>query len=322
VGGIVLLFCVLSNQRVFSPPATAAAQPAASPSPTPYTLATSQPTPSPNATSVVPEAMLPFTYRARLSDKDHFNLAGNDLRRSDSTEPSDILLQDRLNYYKSETHDVEDQGDPAYASLDYPAYSQLFVNKTVIAYPWNGRDLIIHENPLVEVTVMNDRILVTILEEGAAPPPRAKLVKIPDATPSPQPSAHMPTYTSKDADKVLKLIAAYMQATQKGKPTGLKPYCRSVLETFYGKRNVSLEDAEKDIADYYKVWPKQTTSFNLAECRVEQKSDGSFEVTLPFSWSVSDGRRTKNGISRLHATVCRAADGTFLISAVSNEKMS
>jgi hypothetical protein len=43
---------------------------------------------------------------------------------------------------------------------------------------------------------------------------------------------------------------------------------------------------------------------------------------LPFSWSVSDGKRIKNGVSRLRATVCRAADGKFLISAVVERKVS
>jgi len=92
-----------------------------------------------------------------------------------------------------------------------------------------------------------------------------------------------------------------------------------VLDNFYGKRSISVEYAEKDIADYYKIWPKQTTSFDPAQCKVEPETDGSFAVALPFSWSVSYGRKTKNGTSRLHATVRRAADGRFLISAVSNK---
>jgi hypothetical protein len=149
-------------------------------------------------------------------------------------------------------------------------------------------------------------------------PPRAELVKMPDASVPPHPSE--PTaYAPDDVSIVVKLIIAYMQATQNGRPTSLKPYCTSVLDNFYGKRSISVEYAEKDIADYYKIWPKQTTSFDPAQCKVEPETDGSFAVALPFSWSVSDGGKTKNGTSRLHATVRRAADGRFLISAVSNE---
>jgi hypothetical protein len=164
-------------------------------------------------------------------------------------------------------------GPKAGEQVALPPVGRVLLDRRTVQASWTVASVSVTGNPLVEVTVMSDRILVKILEEEAAPPPRAELVKLPDATPSPRPSGHtLSRNIPKDADIVMKVIAAYMRATQNGKPTSLKPYCRSILDNFYGKQNVRLKEAEKDIANYYKIWPNQTTSFDLAQCQVQQKS--------------------------------------------------
>jgi hypothetical protein len=147
--------------------------------------------------------------------------------------------------------------------------------------------------------------------------PGTKLVN-PRLAPTPGQTATEAAHA--DTDLVVKLVIDYMRATQNGKPTSLKPYCKPVLDNFYGKLGISREAAEKDIADYYKTWPNQTTYFDSAQCQVEQKESDSFSVSLPFSWTASDGKKSKHGVSRLRALIYRTADGRFLIGAVSNER--
>jgi hypothetical protein len=144
--------------------------------------------PSPPAASLT---SLPssFTYRARLSQKDHFNSAGRDLRQVPNIKVNDILLQDRVNFYRFHLGGPEDQPDPYYSKMNFSAYRALFEDKPLTVSPAGGENLIFNGTPLVEVTIGQGSVSVHILDD----PPSASSSH--SATPIPVPGQVAPTPT-------------------------------------------------------------------------------------------------------------------------------
>jgi Trypsin-like peptidase domain len=114
----------------------------------------------------------------------------------------------------------------------------------------------------------------------------------------PQPTPAVP---DRDADaevynEVVTLIDNYMRHTQNGKPISLAPYCTTVLTVWYGEKNLSIAQAERSIADYYRKWPVQYTWYDIKQISVSHWSEPDwYDVELPFSWSASTRERLKAG---------------------------
>lgn len=104
-------------------------------------------------------AQTKYTYRARLSHRDHQNSGGKRL-----TKAQDILRQDRANYYK-QSGDTEDQKDSYFYTSEERA-SMEYMNIYPIGASGNIlQNKIINGTPLVEVEVRPNGLYIKILEE-------------------------------------------------------------------------------------------------------------------------------------------------------------
>jgi hypothetical protein len=119
-------------------------------------------------------------YVARLSERDHFNSKGVDLRRVPKIQLADILLQDRINVHKLGRADFEDARDAAYRALGHKPYCRLFEGTNVQVVPPAQAVTILQGTPLVRASVRAKEITVVVLADRAAPP-----VPVPVATPIP-----------------------------------------------------------------------------------------------------------------------------------------
>jgi hypothetical protein len=181
---IIVIFVWNSVQKACSPQHGTVVPRAAIP--TPFYEPSPAVTQRPNAT---PYQATLFTYRARLSEEDHFDSDGHDLRLLRNTTPNDILLRNRIRYHTSHQSNPENQWDPDYVQMDARTYERLFLDRQVYVEPNYLRDVIIRGTPLVEVTVYTDRILVKVLEApNAAPTPlpfSTPATPFPSITPNP-----------------------------------------------------------------------------------------------------------------------------------------
>ncbi|MBV9657111.1 MAG: hypothetical protein JO295_03270 [Verrucomicrobia bacterium] len=96
-----------------------------------------------------------FSYRARLSTRDHFNSDGQRLKTA-----AEVIRQDRANYHRYLRRDPEDTGDPVFgdaaarASLDSRRVH--FASRAVA-------DAVLNGTPLVQVEIYGDVVEVTLL---------------------------------------------------------------------------------------------------------------------------------------------------------------
>jgi hypothetical protein len=91
------------------------------------------------------------------------------------------------------------------------------------------------------------------------------------------------------------LIRRYMEATQNGKPVSLTPFITMTVTDWYDEGKKTMRQAEASIAEYYKAYPVQSTSFDPEEMYVVPLDGKSvnghsvFEVRVPFTW-IAQGR--------------------------------
>jgi hypothetical protein len=160
----------------------------------------------------------------------------------------------------------------------------------------------------------------------AVPVPTPEVVPtptpVPTAVPMPTPKL-VPTPELRDPlrpedlpyNQVATLVFAYLDATQNGKPISLAPYCTPKLGIWYGKKGLTIQQAEADIADYYHTWPRQITWFNQADLRIRRTNyNDMYFVTLPFEWSVENEQKRKSGKSILNAAIVLTPDGYRIYS--------
>jgi len=125
-----------------------------------------------------------------------------------------------------------------------------------------------------------------------------------------------------EEEKVANLVVNYMLATRSGKPISLSPYVTKRLYYWYGDKDVSMEQAEKENADYYRRWPYQTTHFDPKDLTIKKVNDPKYvvyNVRIPFSWSISNGKVTKQGKKTLDAYVILTTNGVgYRIVSVKN----
>jgi hypothetical protein len=122
--------------------------------------------------------------------------------------------------------------------------------------------------------------------------------------------------------EVADLVLSYMAATQNGEPGSLAPYCTTDLLDWYGKKNLSYHQAEQDIADYYKAWPTQSTRYDPEALRVVcADAPDTYDASLPFSWTASNGKKTLHGRSTFVARVVLTSNGAgYRIRAANNQR--
>jgi hypothetical protein len=99
-----------------TPPQTPELVPTPEPMPTPVPAPTLAPLPEPTPSAPSPTLSPSFTYRARISQKDHFNSKGQNLRQVPNIKINDILLQNRVNLYRFRSANPEGQPDPYYSN--------------------------------------------------------------------------------------------------------------------------------------------------------------------------------------------------------------
>jgi Trypsin-like peptidase domain len=135
-----------------------------------------------------------------------------------------------------------------------------------------------------------------------------------------------------DGQQVLDLVRRYMDATQNGHPVSLTPFITLTVTDWYDEGKKTIRQAEASIAEYYRAYPVQSTSFDLEKMYVlplDGKSVNGhsvFEVRVPFTW-IAQGNKgaKKSGYSTLQAlvTLTKMTDGSsaqWRICAIHNVK--
>jgi hypothetical protein len=111
-------------------------------------------------------------------------------------------------------------------------------------------------------------------------------------------------------NQISALVFAYMDATQGGKPTSLTQFCTSQLGIWYGRKGFTIQQAEADIAGYYRIWPDQFSSFDQADLQIWRTDhDDWYFVTLPFEWQAKNKIKRESGRSILNAAIVLTPDG-------------
>jgi Trypsin-like peptidase domain len=130
--------------------------------------------------------------------------------------------------------------------------------------------------------------------------------------PAPQAVPVAPATPINDVAQISDLISRYMAATQNGRPMSLAPYTTNLLTQWYNNHNFSVAQAEASIANYYRAYPTQQTSYNIANLAVQalnQTLNGrpAYVVNLPFGWSArSRSGKRASGNSTLQAIIVLA----------------
>jgi Trypsin-like peptidase domain len=125
-------------------------------------------------------------------------------------------------------------------------------------------------------------------------------------------------------EQISLLINSYMVATQDGVPKSLSSYCTTRLIDWYGEKNISIQDAQRSITDYYKKYPIQSTQYDTKKKHVEaiEGSMNSYVAWLDFTWTASNGKTSKSGKSQLMAMVVLTSNGYgYRICAVKNNSL-
>jgi Trypsin-like peptidase domain len=170
-----------------------------------------------------------------------------------------ISAQDLFgNFYRFESIFADyAQGDLVLLKFAGPTPRFLTLGSTATAQ--EGQRILVIGNPQGLAGTVSDGLISALRKDTG--------VRAPQGT-APAPGQASTEAALSDTETVARLVFNYMRATQNGQPTSLRPYCKSMLDNFYGKHRISLEAAEKDVADYYKTWPNQTTSFDPANLTV------------------------------------------------------
>src|SRR5262249_47315626 len=100
------------------------------------------------------------------------------------------------------------------------------------------------------------------------------------------------------------------------------PYVTNELLYWYGKNNISYRQAEQEIADYYKSWPTQSTRYDPQALRIVCGDvPDTYDVSLPFSWTASNGKKRLHGRSTFVARVVLTSNGAgYRIRAADNQR--
>jgi V8-like Glu-specific endopeptidase len=112
-------------------------------------------------------------------------------------------------------------------------------------------------------------------------------------------------------EQISTLINSYMIGTQNGMPRSLSSYCTARLSEWYGERNLSIDDAQRSMFDYYRKFPNQTTQYNSRDIHVEaiKGETNSYLAWLDFNWIASNDKTSKSGRSQIVAMVVLTTNG-------------
>ena len=137
-----------------------------------------------------------------------------------------------------------------------------------------------------------------IVQEKAAP------AHSPVVTPTATPIPATQIISAADRQDLLAIVDGYMAATRSGEPVDLSRFVGQPVSEWYGQGPKTLKQIAKLIAKYHQIWPKQTTEYDLDEAVVSldahyEGDHTSFTVSLPFSWTASNGKKALRG----HAVV-------------------
>jgi hypothetical protein len=136
---------------------------------------------------------------------------------------------------------------------------------------------------------------------------------VPTPVPTPLP---VPVPKPDPQHEIATLVFAYMDATQNGKPITLTPYCTSKLGIWYGRKGLTIREAEADISAYYRIWPRQNSWFNQTDLQIlPWKYDNTYFIKLPFQFSAENNEKRASGKSILKAVIVLKNEGYRIYSA-------
>lgn len=98
------------------------------------------------------------TYRARLSEKDHYNSSGTPLNSAAA-----IIRQDRANFYVFGKMDPEDEADTFFSDKANRARLEKMLFRGAISD--DDLDVIINGTPVIRVDIFADHVEVTVEEQ-------------------------------------------------------------------------------------------------------------------------------------------------------------
>jgi hypothetical protein len=102
-----------------------------------------------------PDDVFRLVYKARLSEKDHFNSSGQRLKKA-----VEVLRQDRANFHVFNVRDTEDEYDETFKDKESRAYMEktLYIPPKVEKFILNG-------TPIVEVKIVGDAGDVSLISD-------------------------------------------------------------------------------------------------------------------------------------------------------------
>jgi hypothetical protein len=105
--------------------------------------------------------------------------------------------------------------------------------------------------------------------------------------------------TERENRELPKLVDAFLTALQSDKPISLEPYCTPSLQDWYGHRNITREQAEKDLVQGRTLFPVQHIDFNIADAQYTSRVNNTilkyYVAKIPVQWTLFDGKTTKSG---------------------------
>jgi len=96
------------------------------------------------------------TYRAKLSEKDHFNSSGQRLKTAGA-----ILRQDRANFHVFNIKDVEDESDEIFKDKEARANIESSIKSAIISKI--TEKAILNGIPVIQVNIEGDTMEVTLI---------------------------------------------------------------------------------------------------------------------------------------------------------------
>lgn len=97
------------------------------------------------------------TYRARLSNQDHYNSSGTQLNSAAA-----IIRQDRANFYLFGKMDPEDESDAFFNDKGNRARLEKMLSRGMLSE--DDLDIIVNGRPVIRVDIHQDHVEVTVEE--------------------------------------------------------------------------------------------------------------------------------------------------------------
>jgi S1-C subfamily serine protease len=130
-----------------------------------------------------------------------------------------------------------------------------------------------------------------------------------------------------DAEQLAAIKFAYkfITTTQAdGKPFNYRAWLADPLYSWYGHKDYTIAQVERDTLNYYKRWPRQTTLIedHSMTARKIKGNYVAYDVSMTCRWTATNKNERRSGVVRTTVFVFRYNDGTWKVGGIEAEKLS